>query len=57
MDDGGDFRQRSMEAKAEGEPHLSEVVQLSWHKGPVAGDLGLVSAGGEAEKGGRRQIM
>lgn len=27
-------------AKVEGGPHLSEAVQLSWHKGPVAGVLG-----------------
>lgn len=39
----------SIKAKAGG-PHLSEVVQLSWHKGPVAGVLGLMAAGGEAER-------
>lgn len=39
----------SIKAK-QGGPHPSEVVQLSWHKGPVAGVLGLMAAGGEAER-------
>lgn len=39
----------SIKAKAGG-PHLSEVVQLSWHKGPEAGFWGLMAEGGEAER-------
>ena len=45
MNDRGRYQAKGVKedykkAKAEGGPHLSEVVQLSWHKRPVAGVLG-----------------
>lgn len=49
IDDRDGFRQREYKSESSG-PHLSEVVQLSWHKGSVAGVLGLMAAGGEAER-------
>lgn len=39
MDDRGRCQAKEIyiKAKAEGGSHISAVVQLSWHKGPVAG--------------------